>query len=66
MSNKRNLVWLGGGGAVGGGGIGFVIFPKQYPFKRQQGPLAPRVFIATATSVDEGDWDEDGVVRAKI
>ena len=29
-------------------------------------PLAPRVFIAAATSVDERDWGEDGVVPAKI
>ena len=29
-------------------------------------PLAPRIFIVTETSVDEGDWGEDGVVRAKI
>ena len=29
-------------------------------------PLAPRIVIVTETSVDEGDWGEDGVVRAKI
>ena len=26
-----------------------------------EGPLAPRVFVATATSVGERDWGEEGV-----
>ena len=30
------------------------------------GTFSSRVFTATATSVDKKDWDEDGVVRAKI
>ena len=48
-----------------------VLVPVFFLHRRRRrhenwGPLAPRVFRATATSVDEKDWNEDGVVRAKI